>query len=362
MSTTASSITIRELRARPVMAPLARPITTSSVSIPAAPLVLIDLVCDHDFIGQAYIFAYTKAALRPLVEMMGGLSELVQGEEIAPLALAQKLDSAFCLLGKQGLLGMALSGLDMALWDVLGKTAGTSVARLLGANHDPIKCYDSHGLFNPDTSPEHLERSLELGFEAVKIKIGGSTLQADIDAIRSVRGIVGPDVRLMVDYNQSLTVPEATRRIRYLEKFDLYWVEEPVRAEDLQGHSDVRSASSIAIQTGENWWFPRGAAHAYSVGASDFSMLDIMKIGGFSGWVQAAALAEAASSPVSSHLFIEASTHAMAATTNRDMIEHLDVAGAVLAEPYQVSDGKLAPRGPGFGISWDEQAVEKHLV
>lgn len=362
MSTTTSPIIIKQLRARSVMAPLARPITTSSVSIPAAPLVLIDLICDHDMVGQAYIFAYTKAALRPLVEMIASLSELVQGEEIAPLALAQKVDGAFCLLGKQGLLGMALSGLDMAVWDVLGKTANTSVARLLGANHDPIRSYDSHGLFNPDTSPGYLERSLELGFEAVKIKIGGSTLQRDIDAVRSVRSIVGPDVRLMIDYNQSLTVPEAIRRIKRLEQFDLYWVEEPVRAEDLRGHADVRSASPVAIQTGENWWFSRGAAHAYSVGTSDFSMLDIMKIGGVSGWVQAAALADAASSPVSSHLFIEASTHAMAATTNRDMIEHLDVAGAVLTEPYRVSDGKLTPRGPGLGISWDEQAVEKHQL
>ena len=355
MSNTQPTLIIQDLHARPVMAPLARPITTSSASIPEAPLVLIDLTCDHDITGRAYVFAYTKTALRPLTQVLTNIADLIRGDEVAPLDVWNKLDRTFRLLGKQGLLGMALSGLDMALWDALGKSAGLPVARLLGGGHEPIKGYDSHGLYNPETSPEQLEQSLAMGFDAVKFKIGGGRLQDDIDAVRSVRDIVGTDVRLMVDYNQSLTPPEAIRRIRHLEPFDLYWIEEPVQAEDLEGHAAVRNASTIAIQTGENWWFARGAAQAHSLGASDFSMLDIMKIGGFTGWVQAAALAEAASTPVSSHLFIEASAHAMAATTNRDMIEHLDIAGAILEDPYQVHDGKLAPRGPGLGMNWDER-------
>ncbi len=355
-------LVVQELRARAVMAPLPRPITTSSVSIPNAPLVLIDLICDHGITGQAYIFAYTKLALRPLVQLIDNLSDLVKGEEVAPVVLAQKFDKTFCLLGKQGLLGMALSGLDMAMWDALGKAANAPVARLLGADCEPIACYDSHGLFNAASSPGHLEQSLKLGFKAVKFKVGGGPVQVDIDAIRSVREIVGDDVRIMVDYNQSLTVPEAIERIRHLEQFDLYWVEEPVRAEDLDGHAVVRSASAISIQTGENWWFARDAAKAFAAGASDFAMPDIMKIGGVSGWLQVAALAEAASKPVSSHLFIEASTHALAATTCCDMVEYLDVAGAVLAQPYKVSNGMLAPKGPGLGLAWNEQAVEEHLV
>ena len=353
---------IQEMRARAVMAPLARPITTSSVSIPKAPLVLIDLICDHGITGHAYVFGYTKLTLKPLVQLIDNLSDLVKGEEVAPLALAQKLDKTFCLLGKQGLLGMALSGLDMALWDALGKAANVSVARLLGANCEAIACYDSHGLFDPTTSPRYLEQSLELGFKAVKFKVGVGSVQADVDAIKVVRDIVGPDVRVMVDYNQSLTVPEAIERIRHLEQFDLYWVEEPVRAEDLNGHANVRSASAISIQTGENWWFARDAAKAFSAGASDFAMPDIMKVGGISGWLQVAALAAEASKPVSSHLFIEASAHALAATTCCDMLEYLDVAGAVQAESYRVTNGMLAPKGPGLGMAWNEDAVEEYLV
>jgi mandelate racemase len=362
MEQTSSPLVIQNLRARAVMAPLARPITTSSVSIPAAPLVLIDLFCDQGITGQAYIFGYTELVLKPLVQLFDNRSTLIKGEPVAPLALAGKLNKTFCLLGRQGLLGMALSGLDMAMWDALGKATDMPVARLLGANCEPITCYDSHGIFNPESSPQHLEQSLELGFKAVNLKVGGGPLQADVSAIKIVREVVGPDVKIMVDYNQSLTVPEAIERIRHLEPFDLHCVEEPVRAEDLRGHADVRNACSISIQTGENWWFAGDAARAFDAGASDYAMPDIMKVGGISGWLQVAALAEAASKPVSSHLFVEASAHALAATPCRHMLEYMDIAGAMLAEPYEVSDGTVCPRGPGLGMTWDEHAVEEHLL
>ena len=98
------------------------------------------------------------------------------------------------------------------------------------------------------------------GFKAIKIKIGEADLAQDIATLRAVRGIVGADIRLMVDFNQSLDVPEAVHRIQRLSDFDLHWIEEPVRAEDLAGHAWVRAATGAKMQTGENWWFPAGMA------------------------------------------------------------------------------------------------------
>jgi mandelate racemase len=111
----------------------------------------------------------------------------------------------------------------------------------------------------------------------------------------------------MIDYNQSLDPAEACRRVNRLGDFDLCWVEEPVKAEDLEGHARVRAAASVPIQAGENWWFPRDMAIA--AGASDYAMIDVMKIGGVTGWLSAMGQAEAASMPVSSHVFVEASAH-----------------------------------------------------
>ena len=162
-----------------------------------------------------------------------------------------------------------------------------------------------------------------------------------------VRDVIGPDVGLMVDYNQSLTVPEARRRIDALAPFGLTWVEEPVPAEDLAGHARLRDDSPVPIQTGENWWFPHDMAHALAAGACDLCMPDLMKIGGISGWLQAMGQAHAAAVPVSSHLFIEASAHVLPITPLSHYLEFLDVAGAVLADPAACHDGCVTPPRSG---------------
>jgi mandelate racemase len=254
---------------------------------------------------------------------------------------------------------MALSGIEMALWDVLGRACGQPVVRLLGGEPSPIPAYDSYGIVDPMADRRALERSLERGFRAIKIKIGGGGIDNDVDTVAAVRDIVGDGTALMVDYNQSLTVTEALRRIDRLAEYDLHWVEEPVPAEDIRGHAEVRSASPVPIQTGENWWFPQDMAKAIEAGACDYAMPDLMKIGGISGWLRAMGQAEAASIPVSSHLFIEASAHVLAVTPTAHWLEYLDIAGAVLTEPVSVDNGCVVPRGPGLGIEWNEEAVER---
>ena len=166
----------------------------------------------------------------------------------------------------------------------------------------------------------------------------------------------------MLDFNQSLDPSEAKRRIDRLAAYDLHWIEEPVPAENLQGHATVRATSPISIQAGENWWFPRGFAEAIAARASDFIMPDLMKVGGVTGWLTVAGQAEAHSIPMSSHLFAEASSHVLAITPTAHWVEYLDLARTILAEPVEIADGTVTARGPGLGLSWDEDAVAKYLV
>ena len=236
------------------------------------------------------------------------------------------------------------------------------MVELLGGRAAPVAAYDSYGIVDPVADAAALERSVEQGFRAIKIKIGVCDLAWDVANVAGVREIVGPDVRLMVDYNQALTAPEAVRRIRELARFDLEWVEEPVPAEDLAGHARVRAGSPVPIQTGENWWFGHDMAHALAAGACDLCMPDLMKIGGVTGWVRAMGQAEAAAVPVSSHLFIEASAHVLPVTPLAHYLEYLDLAGAVLAAPPPVVDGAVTARGPGLGMDWDEAAVARYLA
>jgi mandelate racemase len=358
----ATALTIRSVTARAVDVPISRPVKNAFGVILSAPLVLIDVATDQGITGQSYLFGYTRLTLQPLVALIGEIGAELTGRAVAPFDLWAAMDARFRLLGWQGLVGMAVSGLDMAFWDVLGRAAKLPLVTLLGGSPRPIRAYDSYGAVDPVADEKQLRHSLEQGFRGIKIKGGDGDLAHDERVVRAVRSLLGPDIALMVDYNQSLDPSEASRRIDRLAAYDLHWIEEPVAAENLQGHAKVRATSPVSIQSGENWWFPRGFAEAIAVGASDFIMPDLMKVGGVTGWLRVAGQAEAASIPMSSHLFAEASAHVLAVTPTAHWLEVLDLARAISAEPIRIVDGALTARGPGLGLAWDEAAVEKYRV
>jgi mandelate racemase len=358
----ASPPTIRSVKARAIDAPISRPVKNAFGVIRSAPLVLIDVATDQGIAGRAYIFAYTSLTLKPLVELIEAIGGELSGKPVAPFDLMAAMDARLRLLGWQGLVGMAVSGLDMAFWDVLGRAAGQPLATLLGGSPRPIRAYDSYGAVDPVADEKDLRRSLDQGFEGIKIKGGDGDLANDERVVKAVRSLIGPDIALMLDFNQSLDPSEASRRIERLAAYDLHWIEEPVPAENLQGHATVRATSPISIQSGENWWFPRGFAEAIAAGASDFIMPDLMKAGGVTGWLRVAGQAQAASIPMSSHLFAEASAHMLAVTPTAHWIEYLDLARAIVAEPVEIVGGTITARGHGLGLSWDEAAVARYQV
>lgn len=359
---TTTTPTIRSVRARAVVAPIARPVKNAFGVIEAAPLVLIDVLTDQGVTGHSYIFAYAKLTLKPLVHLIEEIGSDLTGKPIAPFDLMAAMDAKFRLLGWQGLVGMAVSGLDMAFWDVLGRVANQPLAALLGGSPRPIRAYDSYGAVDPVADAKDLKRSLAQGFRGIKIKGGDGDAANDERVVKAVRDLIGPDIALMLDFNQSLDPSEASRRIARLAPYGLHWIEEPVAAENLRGHAQVRATSATSIQAGENWWFPRGFAEAIAAGASDFIMPDLMKCGGVTGWLRIASQAEAASIPMSSHLFAEASSHMLAVTPTDHWLEVLDLARAILADPIEIVDGTVTARGPGLGLAWDEAAVAKYLV
>lgn len=356
-----SNLTIRSVRARAVDAPISRPVKNAFGVIRSAPLVLIDVMTDQGVTGRSYIFGYARLTLKPLVQLISDIGADLTGKPVAPFDLMAQMDAKFRLLGWHGLVGMAVSGLDMAFWDALGQAAAQPLTALLGGTPRPIRAYDSYGAVDPVADEKDLRRSLDQGFRGIKIKGGDGDLANDERVVEAVRSLIGPDIALMLDFNQSLDPSEASRRITKLAPYDLHWIEEPVAAENLEGHAKVRETSPISIQSGENWWFPRGFAEAIASGASDFIMPDLMKVGGVTGWLRVAGQAEAASIPMSSHLFAEASAHMLAVTPTAHWIEYLDLARAILAEPVEIVDGTITARGHGLGLSWDEAAVAKYL-
>src|SRR5713226_6758554 len=246
--------TVREIRVRTVRVPMQQPHRTASGTVTESPLVLTDVITDEGLIGHSIVFTYTAAALQPTADLIRNCEPLWRGEPVAPTEIEQKLSQRFRLLGTQGLVGMALAGIDMALWDALARIQDTSLIRLLGGVEKPLRAYGAVGYEGATGSPRPTEDWVRRGFKGIKAKIGYPDLKEDLEVIRAMRAAAGDDVAIMVDYNQSLTPAEAVQRLRVLDDEGLTWVEEPTLAHDYAGHALIARAAKTPIQCGENWW------------------------------------------------------------------------------------------------------------
>lgn len=363
MPSAAAPSTIASLRSRAVLVPMTRPLQTSTGAITQLPLVLIDLATSTGAVGRSYLFCVTPLALKAQVAMLDGMASLIAGQPAVPFDIEQLLNQRFTLLGTTGLVSLAISGIDMALWDAAAIEAGLPLARLLGGTLRPIRAYNSCGLglMGPDKVAREAVELLQGGFSAIKLRLGYTTLAQDIAAVKAVRAAIPANVQIMSDYNQALDPTEAIRRGHALDALGLTWIEEPVRADDHAGNARVAAALNTPVQIGENYWGPRDMARAVAAQASDYVMPDLERIGGVSGWLRAAAIADAAALPMSTHLFPEISAHLMCVTPTAHWLEYVDWANPVLQTPLAIRNGCAILRDvPGNGMVWDEAAVTRY--
>ena len=354
------SLTIRELRVRTVRVPMEQPHRTASGVVTESPLVLTDVITEEGISGHSIIFTYTTAALEPTAALVRNFEPLVKGEPVAPHELEQRLSRKFRLLGTQGLVGMALAAIDMALWDALARRHETSLVRLLGGIEKPLRAYGAVGYDGAKGAALIAEQWARRGFKGIKAKIGYPNLKEDIEVIQAIRAAAGDDVSIMVDYNQCLTPADAVERLRVLDGLGLTWVEEPTLAHDYEGHALVAREVEVPIQCGENWWGTLDLRHAIAAHASDYVMLDVMKIGGVTGWLRAAALAEVNGLKVSNHLWPEISAQLLCLTPTAHWLEYADWWNLVVANPLRIEEGMAIPQGAtGTGVEWNEEGIAR---
>ncbi len=357
---------IQSIRARAVSVPMRRPLATSTGTLTASALLLLDLQTDAGITGRAYLFGIGAHNLKPIASLVEAMAEMVQGDAVAPFDLEKKLRQRYTLLGVHNVILFAMSGIDMAAWDALGQAQKLPLVRLLGGTPRPIPAYNSKGLgiMPVKALAKEAEELLEEGFAAVKLRLGRPHAADDLAALRAVKKAIGPDVTLMVDFNQGLTVAEAVKRGRMIDdEGGVTWIEEPVRADDFAGNARIAREVATPIQIGENFMGPEQMAQALAAGACDYAMPDVQRIGGVTGWMRAAALAQGAGMEMSSHLFPEASCHLLAVTPTCHWLEYVDWADAILEEPLRLKDGHaLIPERAGLGMRWDEKAVKKYQL
>jgi mandelate racemase len=267
------------------------------------------------------------------------------------------------LIGATGVISQALAGIDIACWDALAVAAGVPLVTFLGGVPRAIPAYNSNGLglMPPAAAADDAEELLGGGFRAVKLRLGHPSASDDLAVARAVRKRLPPDVEIMTDYNQALTVREAIDRGRALDQEGLAWIEEPIEHDDYAGCAQIARELQTPIQIGENFAGPHALAAALAAGASDLLMVDLCRIGGITGWQNAATLAARAEIKLSSHLFPEVSAHLLCATPTAHWLEYVDWAAPILAEPLSVVNGSVTPSiRPGVGLAWNREAVDRY--
>jgi mandelate racemase len=359
-------LTIRAIRSVPVEVPMTYVLGTSRGAFSKAPLILIDLETEEGITGRSYLWCYVRDTMPAIASVLAAVAAMVKGDPVAPLDLWGKLAQRFALMGVQGIVRMAMSGLDVAAWDAVAIAAGKPLAAMIGGELKPIPAYNSCGL-GPMPSPgmvaDEAEKLLAGGFRAVKLRLGYPTLAQDRATVRAVLARIGKQVALMVDYNQALDETEALARGRMLDQEDIEWLEEPIRHDDYAGYARLKRVLTTPIQIGENFSLPSSMEAALAADAATYVMPDLERIGGVTGWLGAARLAAARDIRMSSHLFPEVSAHLLAATPTCHFLEYVDWADRIVCEPLRIVDGHaVVPDRPGNGLVWDQAAVARHRI
>jgi mandelate racemase len=359
------ALTVRAISAVGVELPMRFALGTSRGRITKAPLLLIDVETAEGIAGRSYLWSYFPRAMTAIASILQEVEERTKGDAVAPAELWSKLAERFALIGVQGVVRMAMAGFDIACWDALAVAAGMPLVQLLGGKPRRIPAYNSCGLglMPVDALADEAEKLLERGFRAIKLRLGYPTLAEDIAAVHAVKKRIPPGVALMVDYNQALGLDDALARGRALDRENIAWLEEPIRHDDYAGAALIARELAVPVQIGENFSLVAGMQTALNAKACDLVMPDLERIGGVSGWQQAAAFAEKRKIKMSSHLYPETSAHLLAVTPTAHFLEYVDWADKVIQEPLQIADGEaVVPDRPGHGIVWDKAAVERYRV
>lgn len=358
---------ISRLKTDLVKIPLEKPIRTAIHDIGSVGYVLVTLEGSDGVTGEGFVFTLNAAKLKAFDEVIREFSHLVEGED--PDFVERIWENAWAEMNPYGHKGMtvgALSAIDTACWDMKGKAVGLPLHRMFGACRHRIKTYASGGLWLSDSIDElarEAEQFVADGFHAMKVRIGKPDWRDDFERVRAVRNAIGPNIELMVDANQGLTVKQAIRLGRRLEELDIFWLEEPVAAHDLAGHAEVRSRLDTPVASGESEYSRFGMRTMIEAKAADILMPDLQRIGGLSELRRTAALTSAYNIPISPHLFTEYSLSIAGSAPNCMSVEHMPWNAPLFNEAMEMEDGSIViPERPGTGFTFNQDAIQQFKI
>ena len=328
--------------------------------------VTIKIHSDVGVVGIGYAGFTSSIMLKPLKVTIDALLEEIIGEDSDRIdSLTNKLYSLAGSGAPAGLLTRAISGIDVALWDLKGKLLNQPIYKLLGGSHNQVKTYASGYLwrnFDLDRLQKKASELIDEGYDAMKFRLGGEDSPAkEIERMKVMREAVGADVTLMVDVNQGWDVNTSISIGRKLEEYNLYWLEDPVYHQDYAGLSRISNTLDIPIANGEYHYGIEPFKTLIDYKSVDIVLIDLLRAGGISAWMKIAHLAEINNLKIASHLATETLLHCVAASPNGLWVEHMPWTFAMFEHEPIVKDGyMILSDAPGIGVDFDESALKKY--
>jgi L-alanine-DL-glutamate epimerase-like enolase superfamily enzyme len=252
---------------------------------------------------------------------------------------------------------------DIALWDLRCRRASAPLHLVAGGAQRRIPIYNTEGgwlNFTTEELVDHAIAAREAGFRGFKVKVGQPHVAEDVARLTAVRRELGPGFEIMVDANQCFAVSEAIRRAKGFEEFDLAWFEEPLPAEDIDGHVRLSQSTSLPIAVGESLYHPSHFREYLQRGGCSIVQVDVARIGGITPWLKTAHLAEAFNMQVCPHYLMEIHVALGAAVPNCTWIEFIPQLDVITESRIEMVDGYVAPSSEvGVGVSWNWKAIER---
>jgi L-talarate/galactarate dehydratase len=326
--------------------------------------VVVQVRTDQGVEGLGHALTLSDRNLRSLT---------VAGEELGQLLIdedprrPERIHRKLLPDGAGGIGNVAAAPLDVAVWDLAGKLASLPLYRLLGGFHDRMAVYASLRLGRGVATsrlPDIAASLVEQGFKSVKMNLGGQpTTEAEVARVRAVRETIGSEVALLVDANFRWNPSTAVRMARSLDEFGLYWLEDPVPTQNLEGLAEVRRSAGLPIAAGEALYGLAPFRALFEAHAVDMPMPDLLRVGGITSFLKIAHLAEAFGLPLACHLLPEVSGQVLAAVPNGLIVEYVPWGWKLFHGCPSLEDGELVmSERPGHGMEIDTEALAHYRL
>jgi len=357
---------IRDVQTTRLSLPLKDPIADSTHTLPSIDWILVDVHTDSGLTGHAHMLTFDYGPELLMGVVNNELKDVVIGMD--PTMIEKVWNACWNrveYVGQTGVAAWGIAAVDIALWDILGKSLNCPVHKLLGAHREEVPIYGSGGWlsYSLDQLLEETGNYVKRGFTTVKMKVGSREIGRDVERVRAVREAIGPKIQLMIDANQAWSPWQVLEFSRKIEDCGIYWFEEPIPKDDLDGYEMLAGRLPFPVAAGEREYSLKAFRRLLERRALPVVQPDVLRLGGISRCVRLAHLAEVFNARVASHFYKEIDIHWMAAAPNGLFLEYFPWLDPLLVHPLEVKNGMATlPTQPGLSIEIKPEGVAEYRV